>query len=82
MHRSIFGGFAVAVATVAMLAVAILWSFNLLSEWLGGPQAQLQHAVAAAVLVLILRSALIPHRRDFDKAGDRRHPSAEHICER
>ena len=47
----------VALATITIVAVIGLWSWNTLAELFGAPQAQFRHALAALALLLLLRLA-------------------------
>jgi hypothetical protein len=59
----------IAAGALTLFSVAALWSFNVLSELFGGPQAQFQHAVAAIALLLILKWGLTRHRGGHAKTG-------------
>ena len=61
MYHSIFGRIILAAGAFTLFSVAALWSFNALSELFGGPQAQYQHAIAATVFLLVLKSGLTRH---------------------
>ena len=84
MHNSAFRKIVIASGAFALLLVAALWSFNALSELFGGPQAQYRHAIAAVVLLLVLKWSLAPYRGGNIKARiNHRHcRSIEHkACE-
>jgi hypothetical protein len=62
MYNSTFGKIIIAAGAFTLFSVGALWSFNALSELFGGPQAQYQHAIAAIVLLLVLKWGLTRHR--------------------
>ena len=84
MHKATFRKIVIAAGAFALLLLAALWSFNALSELFGGPQAQYRHAIAAIVLLLVLKWSLAPHGSGNIKAriNYRRCRSIEHkACE-
>jgi len=55
----------IAVGVFLTVTVTGLWSWNTLAELFGGPQAQYKHALAATVLLIILRLVTLrTHRGD------------------
>ena len=62
MYNSKFRKIFIAVGTFALLSAAALWSFNTLSELIGGPQAQYRHVIAAIAVLLVLKWGLRPNR--------------------
>jgi len=84
MYNPTFRRIIIAAGAFTLFSVAALWSFNVLSELFGGPQAQYQHVIAAIALLLILRWGLTLHRgRDAKTRINHRHcrGSAGNACE-
>jgi hypothetical protein len=65
MHKSRFRQLFIGIAAFAVISIAGLWSFNTLAEVLAWPQAQYKHAIAAIVLLLVLRWGLTRQRSDL-----------------
>ena len=55
MHNSRFRKSFIAAGVFVLFSVAAYWSFNELSALFGGPQAQYKHAIAAIVMLLVLK---------------------------
>jgi len=55
MHQYTFRKLLIASAALAICSIVVLWSFNELSELFGGPQAQLNHAIAAIGFLLVIQ---------------------------
>jgi hypothetical protein len=58
------------VTTLALVLLVVLWSFNALSDLLGGPPAQFKHAVAAVGLLLIMNWSRRNRGHNHDCRGD------------
>ncbi len=74
MYNSTFRKIIIAAGAFTLFSVAALWSFNVLSELFGGPQARYQHVIAAIALLLILKWGLTLHSgRDAKTRINHRH---------
>jgi len=69
MYKSTFSKIIIATGAFTLFSVAALWSFNVLSELFGGPQAQYQHVIAAIALLLVLKWGLTQHRGGNIRTG-------------
>lgn len=58
MHHNTFRKIVFAVGALAFVSLAVLWSFNTLSELFGGPEAQYKHAISAFGMLLLLKWTL------------------------
>jgi hypothetical protein len=64
MRKYRFRHILIATGTLIVFSVFALWSFNTVSNLLGGPVAEYKHALAAIGLLIMLKLCLTPrHRR-------------------
>ena len=75
--HSKFAKFSLGVVAVAALSLAVLWSFNTISDLFDGPKAQFEHVIGVAVLWYSVRWLLLPSRgRIFDDRFESWHRSS------
>jgi hypothetical protein len=63
MRNSAHKQYLIAAGLFLLASVAALWSWNTLSELFSLPQAQYRHALAALVLLLVIRWSLLRGRK-------------------
>lgn len=75
MHQYTFRKIFIATGAFALFSVIILWSFNQLSELLGGPQAQFKHAIATIGFLLVIKWTVTRFRGSHERGSiNHRHP--------
>ena len=55
MHHFTFRKLFIGAGALALSSLVVLWSYNALSEFLGGPEAQYKHAIAAIGLLFVIK---------------------------
>ena len=63
MRESKYRHYLIAAMLFALLSAAALWSFNTIAEFHGAPAAQYKHAIAAIVLLFVVKLSLFSTRR-------------------
>jgi hypothetical protein len=61
-----------------LTSVARLWSWNTIAELFNWPQTQYKHAIAALVLLLILKWSFYPDHRKFYRVFGENHTLQNH----
>ena len=68
MHNVKFRQTIIIALAILALSIAALWSLNVLSALFGGPTLQYKHALAALILLAILKSSR-PRRHNVREPG-------------
>ena len=71
MHQYTFRQIFIATGALALFSVIVFWSFNVLSELFGGPQAQFKHAIAAIGFLLVIKWAVTRFRDGHERSSIR-----------